>query len=402
MKKAVIAIIWYVIILHILIPYLYYFIVGFTPVYSDIIDYPSLNKSTLIIIVPLIISVFGLKLISAKHEFVMPIVDGRPINFLYYFSVVFKLVTFYMTGGFEGMLSGENSGSLSNYISLFLNPFTLLLLLLFVQKRKSNVIFAIFFYVVCVSLSGSRSGIISIFFVLFIGMAFEVFKYYKVKIQNFLKFGMLLAPILFVYVTISRGFDEIVGFDFIMNQIIGRISTLETSMLPLYYQSHNLDLTLFYSKYDFWNQLKLSIDTLLPGQIFEFDVMPNNYYRAIFMGYSESFVFENYMSVNLTLPIYLYLKYGYLGLFFTVLYIVGFYKLLVIFRNKPFVIIALLSTFYNLIYFFDWVMVVITLYSSFLTILFVKMFIPVYKIIVQILQKLRLFNPNTQEIDNVS
>lgn len=384
MKKTIIAIIWYVLILHVFIPCIYYLCIGFTPVYSDLVDYGSLYKSVFLIIFPLLLSIFILK-ISTKNDFVVkPVVDGKPINFLYYFSVLFKLVTFYLNGGFQSVIEGGSSGSLTNYVSLFLNPFTLLLLLLFMQKKKSSVIKAILFYVMYITLSGSRSGIISIFFVFFIGMAFEGFKYYKSKLQNFLKFGLLLAPILFVYATISRGFDELVGFDFIINQIVGRMSTLETSMLPLYYDSHNLDLSLFYLKYDFLHQLKLCIDALLPGQIFEFDVMPNNYYRAMFMGYSESFVIENYMSINFTLPIYLYLKYSYLSIILTVFYIIGFYRLLFFFKNKPFIIIILLSVFYDLIYFFDWVMVFMQFYSALLTILFVKGFIIFYKIMKQI------------------
>lgn len=395
MKKAVIAIILYVLILHILIPCIYYFFVGFTPVYSDLIDYPSLYKAAFLISIPLLLSIFVLKIIKEKEYVVKPIIDGKPINFLFYFSILFKLVTFYLTGGFEALVKGETSGSLTNYISLFLNPFTLLLILLFVQKERTSVMKAILFYVIYVTLSGSRSGVISIFFIFFIGMAFEGFKHYKGKLKKFLKYGLIIAPILFVYATISRGVDEIVGFDFIMNQIIGRMSTLETAMMPLYYESHNLDLSLFYLKYNFWHQLKLCIDALLPGQIFEFDVMPNNYYRAMFMGYSESFVIENYMSVNFTLPIYLYLKYSYLSVLFTIFYIIGFYKVLVFFKEKPFVIIMLLSTFYNLIYFFDWVMVFMQLYSSLLTILFVKGFIVFYKIFKQFLCHMRNFNPVT-------
>jgi len=379
MKKAVIAIIWYVLILHVFIPCVYYLFMGFDPVYTDLVDLPSLYKSIFLITASLLLAIFVLNKSTKKDFVATPIVNGKPINFLYYFSIVFKLITFYLTGGFEALISGESSGSLANYFSLFLNPFTLLLLLLFVQKKKSSVIKAILFYVVYITLSGSRSGIISIFFVFFIGMAFEGFKRYESKLLNFLKYGLLMAPALFVYATLSRGINEVVGFDFIMNQIVGRMSTLETSMLPLYHESHDLDLSLFYSKYGFWHQIKLCIDTLLPGQIFEFDVMPNNYYRAMFMGFSESFVRENYMSVNLTLPIYLYLKYGYFGILFTVLYILGFYKLLVFFKNKPFVIIILLSTFYNLVYFFDWVMVFMQLYSSLLTVLFVKGFILFYK-----------------------
>jgi len=394
MKKAIIAIILYVLILHVLIPCVYYLFVGFIPVYTDLIDYPALYKATFLITTSLVLSILILKINNKKEYITRPIVEGKPISFLYYFSILFKLVTFYLSGGFEALISGGSSGSLSNYISLFLNPFTLLLILLFVQKERVSAIRAIVFYVIYVTLSGSRSGIISIFFIFFIGMAFEGYKYYRDKIKTFLKYGLLLAPALFIYATVTRGVADIVGFDFIINQIVGRMSTLETSMLPLYYDSNNLDLDLFYLKYDFWHQLKLCIDTLLPGQIFEFDVMPNNYYRAMFMGYSESFVIENYMSVNFTLPIYLYLKYGYFAILFTILYVVGFYKVLLWYRRRPFVVIILLSAFYNLIYFFDWVMVFMTLYSSLLTVLFVKMFIPFYKIINQILIKFRYLDPS--------
>ncbi|KDN53958.1 hypothetical protein [Flavobacterium seoulense] len=394
MKKAIIAIILYVLILHVLIPCVYYLFIGFTPVYTELIDYPALYKSTFLIISSLVLSIIVLNFSKTKEYIIKPTVEGKPISFLYYFSILFKLITFYISGGFETLISGGSSGSLSNYISLFLNPFTLLLILLFVQKERVSVIRAIVFYVMYVTLSGSRSGIISIFFVFFIGMAFEGYKYYGGKIKTFLKYGLLLAPALFIYATITRGVADIIGFDFIINQIIGRMSTLETSMLPLYYDSNHLDLDLFYLKYDFWHQLKLCIDTLLPGQIFEFDVMPNNYYRAMFMGYSESFVFENYMSVNFTLPIYLYMKYGYSAILFTVLYVVGFYKILLIFKQKPFVIIILLSVFYDLIYFFDWVMILSQFYSASLTVIFVKIFIPFYKLIKQILSKLRYFNPS--------
>lgn len=394
MKKALIAILLYVLILHVLIPCIYYIFVGFTPVYSSLIDYPSLYKAIFLITIPLLLSVFILKISSKKEYLIRPTVEGKPISVLFYFSIFFKLINFYLSGGFGGLLSGGSSGSLSNYISLFLNPFTLLLIMLFVQKDRISVIKAVFFYVAYITMSGSRSGVISIFFILFIGMAFEGYKYYGGKIKSFLKYGLILAPVLFIYATVTRGIGELVGFDFIVNQIIGRMSTLETSMLPLYYESSNLDLSLFYLKYDFWHQLKLCIDALLPGQIFEFDVMPNNYYRAMFMGYTESFVIENYMSVNFTLPIYLYLKYGYFSILFTVLYVVGFYRILLFFKQKPFVVIILLSAFYDMIYFFDWVMVFMLLYSAMLTVLFVKMFIPFYKIISQIFVKLRYVNPS--------
>jgi hypothetical protein len=385
MKKAIIAILLYILVMHVFIPCIYYCFFGITPIYSDLVDYPSLIKAVLLISIPLLISAFILKFSPSKEDYINPNIEGKPINVLFYFAVLLKLITFYFTGGYETILSGESNGTLMNYIFLFLNPFTLLLILLFVQKKKSNVIKAIIFYVAFVTLSGSRSGVVSVFFVFFIGLAFERFSLYKQKIYLVLKYGLIVAPFLFIYATRSRGIDEMVGVDFILNQIVGRISTLETSMLPLYYDANNLDLSLFYSKYNFWHQLKLSVDAVLPGQFFEHDVMPNNYYRSMFLGFSESFVAENYMSINFTLPVYLYLKYSYFAIPFTVLYVIVFYRILYFFRKNPLVVIAFLSSFFNLIYFFDWVMFFTQLYSSFLTIIFIKAFIPSFRILKQII-----------------
>ena len=113
----------------------------------------------------------------------------------------------------------------------------------------------------------------------------------------------------------------------------------------------------------------------MPGQIFDFDVMPNNYYRAMFLGYSESFVFDNYMSVNLTLPIYLYMKYSYFSIIISIFYILGFYKLVLFLKRYPLLVIMFLSVFYNILYFFDWNMVFSQLCISFLTITFLKIFV---------------------------
>ena len=136
MKRAIIAIIWYVLILHVFIPCTYYLCIGFTPVYSDLVDYSSLYKAAFLITFPLLLSIFILKTSIRKNYVVKPSVDGKPINFLYYFSVLFKLFAFYLNGGFQSVIDGGASGSFTNYVSLFLNPFTLLLLLLFVQKKK--------------------------------------------------------------------------------------------------------------------------------------------------------------------------------------------------------------------------------------------------------------------------
>lgn len=375
MKNSIIAIVLYFLVLHVFIPGSYYLFNGFRPIYSDFADLPALIKSFFLIVVPLLVSVIILLFIPKRDDIISPNIDGRPITFLFYFSVLFKLAVVYITGGFAAAINGELNGTLANYISIFLNPFTLLLVMLFVQKKRSNIILAVLFYVLSVTLSGSRSGIISMFFVFFIGFSFVAFKDYKKKLFVFLKYGMLVTPVIFVLATRMRDAEYDLSMDFLLDQIFGRMSTLETSMLPVHYYDNNLDLEIFYDKYSVWNQLKLGMDAILPGQIFEFDVMPNNYYRFFFLGYDQEFVFENYMSVNLTLPIYLYMKYHYLSGILTVLYILGFYKLVICFKKYPLFVIVLLGVFYNVIYFFDWVMVFTQFYTSLLTIVTLKLFV---------------------------
>lgn len=375
MKKAIIAIIIYFLILHVILPGIYYSIYGFAPIYSDFGDSAALIKSFFLLLIPFVVAIIILYFIPSNNDEIVPNIEGNPITVLFYFSIFLKLGITFVTGGFASAIAGESNGSFMNYISLFLNPFTLLLALLLVQKKKSNVLMAIFFYVLSVTLSGSRSGIISIFFVFFIGLGFEAFKFYKRKVSIFLKWGLISAPLLFIFATQLRGISDFVTMDVILNQIVGRMSALETSMMPVYYYDHNLNLELFYEKYSVWHQFLLSLDSIIPGQLFDFDVMPNNYYRAIFMDYSQSFVFENYMSVNLCLPTYLYLKYDYLSIFLTILYVVGFYKFTYFFRKYPLVVIVLLSSFYNLIYFFDWIMIFSQIYTGLLTVVALKIYV---------------------------
>ncbi|WP_400262017.1 hypothetical protein ACFX5U_20940 [Sphingobacterium sp. SG20118] len=375
MKNSIIAILLYFLILHVFLPGCYYLFNGFRPVYSEFIDLPSLVKGFYLIVTPFVISIIILWCLPKQDDVIKPHISGRPVTVLFYFSILLKLAIIYTTGGFAAAVNGETNGTLSNYISIFFNPFTLLLVMLFVQEKKSNIILAVLFYVLSVTLSGSRSGIISMFFVFFIGFSFAIFDQYKQRLFVFLKFGILLAPVLFVFATSLREVEGIFTLEFILDQIVGRMSTLETSMLPIYYYDNNLALEVFYEKFSVLHQLKLCIDSILPGQIFEFDVMPNNYYRFFFLGYEQNFVIENYMSVNLTLPVYLYMKYKYFSIIFVIIYVLSFYYLILFFRKYPMIVIVLLSVFYNLIYFFDWVMIFTQFYTSLLTIVVLKVYL---------------------------
>jgi hypothetical protein len=396
LKKAIIALIIYVLTIHVVLPGLFYLYTGLIiPIYSSLLDIHSFVKAGIIISVSLIISVILLCFFK-KDQPIKPIIKGAPVAVLFYGSVIFQLLIFYITGGFGAILAGEANGTLLKYISLFLNPYVLLLVLIFGQEKKIKILKAIVFYIIAITLSGSRSGILTVFFIFFIGLAFETLKFYEKKVIKFLKYTLILAPFLYVFATQIRNTNSTTDYSFLQYAIAGRMSTLETAMLPVYYYDNKLDLNLFYEKYSFINQLKLVVDGFIPGQIFDYDVMPNNYFRAIFTGYSIPFVQENYVSINITLPIYLYLKYNYWGILFTVFYIVGFYLILRFFKRSPLIVIVLLSGFYNILYFFDWVMVFNQFYVGLLTLLFIKLYLFFRKLFLQIIK----LNANTSECNS--
>jgi len=374
MKKSIVAIIIYFLTIHIALPGIYYLIYGFAPVYTDLIDLPALIKSFYLIVCPILLALLLILIIPSKDDVIEPSIDGKPVSELFYFSIFLKLFIFYYYGGFSAVIAGEANGTLGNYLSLFFNPFVLLLVLLFAQKKRSNAILAVLFYILSTTLSGSRSGILSIVFVFLIGYSFVTFKLYKKSLYRFVAGGLLVAPMIFIFATNLRGYTDSISMSLVFDQIAGRMSVLETSMLPIHFLDNGLNMDLFYEKYSFINQFKLSLDSIIPGQLFDFDVMPNNYYRAIFMGYDQSFVMDNYMSINLTLPIYLFLKYSYLSIILTPLYILSFYKIAIFFKKYPLIVILVLSVFYYLLYFFDWVFIFTQLYKSVLTLIFLKIY----------------------------
>jgi hypothetical protein len=381
MKKALIGILFYFIILHVLIPIVFYLFKGdVIPVYSSFFYQESFIKAFFLIVFSFGISLSVLFLLP-EGKVITPLINNTSITRLFYFSVLFKLFTFYLYGGYQGLLSGEAAGKINTYIAIFLNPFTLLLIVFFGQSKRSSLIMPVIFYILSATLSGSRSGILAVFFIFFIGYAYKSFIFYKVRLLRFLKYTFIFSPILYVLASQVRD-SSLIDYSFLQYQIVGRMSTLETAMHPIYYKDNNLDLTLFNEKYGLINQFKLVLDSFIPGQIFEFDISPNNYYRSIFFDTSLTYVRENYMSINMTLPVYLYMKYGYFCIPLTVVYIFAFYILLIYLRRSPLISIALLSCFYNIIFYFDWVMTFTELYSALLTVLTVKFYLHIRRLLI--------------------
>lgn len=370
MKKSFFAILIFYITFHFIIPEIYYLFFSEKHIYSDLIDKASSNKTFLLNV----ISVLGVMCLIYAFPFknykINPVINSPVATELFYFSIIYCLIYLIASGGFKGILSGDLSGSLFNYINLFLNPMVLLLCAMFLQIKKVNVFFMILLYLIVVTISGSRSGIVGLLLLFLIGFGFYNFYIYKKKLKEFIYFFLLISPLLFIFATQLRYGSS--GFDWksIIDNIVGRVSLIESSMIPVHFKdSNSIHLGLFYEKYGLINQLKIIIDSTIPGNIFNHDVMPNQYYREIFLGRSHSFVIENYMSINMSLPVYFYLLYGYWGVPITILFLFLFFYILYKYKTNAYINIILLSLLYQILIYFDWAMVFNQLFITFLTML---------------------------------
>ncbi len=98
----------------------------------------------------------------------------------------------------------------------------------------------------------------------------------------------------------------------VTTRIVGRISFLENMMVPIYYKDVlKMDRSnIFYDKYSLSNQLKILVNNLVPGDIFEYDVYPNQYYRSAFLKLDPAISKTDYTSINMTLPVFFYMYWG--------------------------------------------------------------------------------------------
>lgn len=370
MKKVFISILLFYYTLHFLIPGTYYLINGYVNIYSDVYDTNATLKgfylNTFMILGAIAIIMF---LPDKKYK-----IEPRFYNLskLFYLALGFSIGLYILKGGFSGAISGSMSGSGMSYIDLFLKSNAILVAILFYQQRKTRPALLFIVYLIYTMVMGSRSGVISMFVIFLIYPLFENYSRYKQQLKRVLLLMMIISPVLFFVATVFiRKADLGIGTDVILNQIAGRMSFLETSMLPIHYKENGtLNLDLFYAKYSPFHQLEMMIDALIPGNVFEPDIMPNQYYRVLFLGYSEDFVQNVYTSINLTLPVYLYM---YFNEFVTVVVAISvllfYYFLCYRFYNKPYILLPLLLGLYHLLYFFDLVMWFLIIFPSMLTML---------------------------------
>ncbi len=411
---------------HFIIPYFYYEFHGFET------NYQTANRlyfNSESYILGMFINVTALVLAAVIIWFLpspQPI-EKKPIRFanaFYLISIFWSFVVILCAGGFQGILAGNLNGSWINYIGLFLGSGSIFILTLG-YLRNSSINIVVLSYLAVALLSGSRSAPIVILVSGFVLLAAKATWRQQRKYIILTVFAAISSVAFFRVANIIRNteFSKEAGQssdgtfgnfgDFgnftnnirsgasrsllfeesdaangrnLLSRIVGRASMLETSMLPIMFKnaqvkaSDSAKLETFYQKYSLSNQLSLFSRYFFPRfaknliqqyfpNAFSTDVLPNQYYRYVFMEETLEQVQSHYTSVNITFPIYLYMySNAIVAIFGYVLALVLWYLLISRLTSRfPIIALIVFSNVYTFIYFFDLTDYLVTLLRAFLT-----------------------------------
>lgn len=254
--------------------------------------------------------------------------------------------------------SGQLNGTLINYIELFIEIVPLIIIRL-LSENNNKELFAIVLYVLYTVSKSSRSGVMYVvLFYLCMRIASSKCKGVNVKRLLLVGIGSLSAPFIYFFTSNNRGFDYSDG-KVLLDRIIQRLSCLDCFGRAVQaYELKDYNITLFNEKYSFWKQLRIFINTLVPGDIFESDVWANQYHRSIFSDYTIEWSQTNYMSINLTLPGYLLLKYSVpIAIVLGAVIIYLLYRICDKYKNYNVCRVVAVMGLWELLYFFDWTFV---------------------------------------------
>lgn len=347
MKKVYISILLFFLVFHYIIPCFFYFTYGFVNIYSNLYDFESIIKGFLLNFISIIGAIFFVAYLPDKRQQVEPVYQHT--TKFYSIAAFFVIIPFILYGGFAGALRGAANSSVFSFLKLFFDFSTAIFFALFLQRKVLNVFYLFFLYIFILTFTGSRSAVIFIFLLVLMYPMFSNSNIYRPIVLKYFKMGLLISPILFIIGTSTRTQKKDEGLhkiSYVGEKIIGRISFLELNMIAISKTDNKTaDIALFENKYGASNQLKQIVNAASPIDPFIYDIDPNQYFRAIFLGYTEKEVRSSYMSINLSLPVYLYIKYGFIfACVFSILIISGIYCVLFKFRNNIYVVsIILLS-----------------------------------------------------------
>ena len=271
------------------------------------------------------------------------------------------------------MISGAYNGTFYAYLKFFFDLQTVFLITLLCQKSKVSLWMSCGLYIAYTMLIQSRAGFLFVFIILMsIIFSSDKIRQYGQKIKFGIMFVIIFAPVSYVIVTTSRGHNYGGTIDGIIKKIVNRCSRLELAGIPLFEMDRQIyNKEIFYEKYSFIRQIQLSINSLLPGDIFPADVQPNQYYRSTFLGLPEITAKKNYTSINITFPSYLTLKYGMLvAIVISVAVIVGLYYLSLRLEDYTISRIIPVMILMDVLDFFDWAYIMQRVFVIFCTIFF--------------------------------
>ena len=371
MKRVYVGLLLFYLVLHFVFPLIYYSIYGFFTIYSDQEYNLSVLKGVALNFIAVGGAIFCIRFLPERRKLIQPRFN-HGFSFLMIAAVIL-VVGIIQAGGYEGILEGKQHGALTSYLSLIFDSTTALVLFVLFQKKINYPIVILLGYILLMTLTGSRSAIILVVLIGLMGPAFQNGLEIKKKIWRFASFIGILSPFLFYYATSVR---QEVDTALLYQLIIGRISMVESSAIPIEGKDKKLmDTELFSRKYGFVNQIKQSANEISPIDPFEHDINPNQYYRAIFKGAREENAGLSYMSMNMTLPVYLYMKTNF---FFASVLSIAFLTLLyycwIRNSNNIYILILVMLNIYYILQYFDWVMLTAGFFRTYLTILTLKLF----------------------------
>ncbi len=377
-------------LLHFVIPIFYYSTFGFFYIYGAVDNLASLHKAFLINTFTIFIAIFFLILAPDKKYKIEPVFEN--INFLFYFYCVFLVIYFLASGGYQNILAGKNSGFFLSYVNKIFDVTMMLTLLLFYQKKNINFFYPVITFTLVTTFTGSRSALISVIILTIIFLPlFKNFDFLKNQTKKFITVLLIISPILFWIATLIRGADLIPSD--LPKLIIGRLSMLETSLIPIDCKDNGgalCQLDIFYDKYNIQAQFIQIINSLSPLNIGQRDVFPSQYYRSAFLGRNNDDILTSYMSINMTLPTFFYMFTNALtSCLLSASVIVAYYLLLIRYYNNIYLFSPLLISSYTLLYYFDFVMVFSQIYLGVLATIFVCIYSFFTKKLINLKRELR-------------
>ena len=368
MKRTYIQILLFFWGFHFALPLFYCLLFGYVNLYSGYKSYEGAIYNSIV----LLVSVFIIWK-YCKDEKHLPDRKFKHAKSFFLISVVVYLFKFVLGGGYEGAMEGTTHGSVISFLSLFFNPSTAFLLMLLNSNVKRPV-FWILSYVSLFTVTGSRSAVLGVIFLFLYSPAFgipsmELFRRLKMV---FIVLA-IISPFLFIYATNQRGRGEI-DTSVVRDVIVGRISFVELSSIPFESRkAGEMDRVLFSQKYSTENQLKQSFNSVSPIDPFEYDVAPNQYFRAVFLGANEVSVLDRYLSLNLTFPSYSVIKTNKpFGVTISILFIVSLFIFWRKYYRNQFVFVVIIFSLYELLYFFDWIMICQRAFTTFLSLFAIR------------------------------